>query len=616
MSTIISAVMGGINPEPDLGAVAPTAKDQGADFGAMLEAAGAQIERDFDRGLGGKEVAPLRETYLRAVDCSIPSETPDVAPELDGLTGTSTLFGGTDGSQTVNAGESGKAEETEISDHAGKEDASISASPPANEWVSALLWVYPEIAAATESTPEVAPEQAVPLPLSPEIPEAASMASTGEPGVRGKVSPFVADGPDSKLSGSAGAEVPAGAEVMETSGNQPDGRPVPVQPNQAGVFQSVTVAARTAPVKPQVRMGLNGYEASVPLKPAAVSKPLESRMTSGIAIERKAADATASQFGSLEAKLAQATTMSEPLSKTVPPLQQTPASTADPAAGVQGEATAPATGQAGAASAIIAENRGANGETVVLKPDGRPVAPSRIFQSGGAQTPELKTDPDKESGLTETEPLSGLTGDKTISASRTTPDLTTVQNRPALKGRLDRVDGDVQASLQSPLPDAAVPVKDVNVIKESGRPVTQNELFSQIVEHGKIMVSNGHSEIELHLKPDHLGKLKLQISLENQIVTARFVAESEQVKQIIETGLTDLKRALQDSGIQAENLMVATGQSDAGAGGFQQSFSQQSGAASHRNFPQRQSFGSSPELPETPWREARIISQSRVDLIA
>jgi flagellar hook-length control protein FliK len=566
MPIIISAVTSGIQPELYVGAVARLAEENSADFGAMLE---TQFGIDFGRGFQGKEAASSRETS----DSAVSPETTDVASELNEPTGASTPSDGADGRRSASVGESdktGKDGETEITDSAGEESKADPDSPAANEWVAALTWGYPEILPSTEPTP----------PTS----AAAPMVNVDESGTQGKIPLFSAGWPDSKLSGSAVAE------VTETTETHPGEGTVPVQPDQVDASQSVSMAASTGSFDWE-RTG--GYDAHASLKLAANSEPLENRMTSGITVEQKPQDIRGGQLDSLAAKLAQATTKAESLPGTVSPLQQTPASTTEEAvAGVKSAAAITAVEQAGAAG--------------------------RIAQSQlQTQTGETKTELGKEFGFSEAEPVSGLTEEQNNFAGLITRDLTTDQTKQALKAQPDPIDGDFQAALSSPQQDAAVPVKEVNEIKEDGPPVTQNELFSQIVAHGKIMASNGHTEMELHLKPDHLGKLKLQISLENQIVTARFVAESEQVKQIIETGLTDLKRALQDNGIQAENLMVATGQPDTDAGSFQQSFFQQSGgAAAHGNFVRRQSFESSPEATDILGKEARTISQSRVDMIA
>jgi flagellar hook-length control protein FliK len=48
--------------------------------------------------------------------------------------------------------------------------------------------------------------------------------------------------------------------------------------------------------------------------------------------------------------------------------------------------------------------------------------------------------------------------------------------------------------------------------------------------------------------------------MENHLLSAKFVAESEQVKALIETNLTDLKQMLSQNGVQVDQLMVSVGQ--------------------------------------------------------
>lgn len=87
----------------------------------------------------------------------------------------------------------------------------------------------------------------------------------------------------------------------------------------------------------------------------------------------------------------------------------------------------------------------------------------------------------------------------------------------------------------------------------------REELFAQIVEHAKVVVNNSGSEMEVNLRPEHLGKLQLKVTIENEVVTAKFVAESQQVKEIIENNLGQLKRNLQENGMQVDAIMVSVG---------------------------------------------------------
>jgi flagellar hook-length control protein FliK len=57
-----------------------------------------------------------------------------------------------------------------------------------------------------------------------------------------------------------------------------------------------------------------------------------------------------------------------------------------------------------------------------------------------------------------------------------------------------------------------------------------------------------------------LGKIQLKITMENHLISAKFVAESEHVKALIETNFTDLKQMLSQNGVQVDQLMVSVGQ--------------------------------------------------------
>ncbi|MGE5606479.1 MAG: flagellar hook-length control protein FliK [Bacteroidota bacterium] len=98
---------------------------------------------------------------------------------------------------------------------------------------------------------------------------------------------------------------------------------------------------------------------------------------------------------------------------------------------------------------------------------------------------------------------------------------------------------------------------------------SREELFSQLVEHAKVVIDNGGSEMEVNLRPEHLGKLQLKVTIENEVVTAKFVAESQQVKEIIESNLSQLKRNLQENGMEVDTIMVSVGNHQ-GSDGFEQ----------------------------------------------
>ena len=81
-------------------------------------------------------------------------------------------------------------------------------------------------------------------------------------------------------------------------------------------------------------------------------------------------------------------------------------------------------------------------------------------------------------------------------------------------------------------------------------------VFTQIIQKVKLAASPGTSEMQIELKPEFLGRLKLTVSTENGLVTARFNTHSPQVKAIIEANLAALRDTLADQGIKVDQLSV------------------------------------------------------------
>ena len=82
-------------------------------------------------------------------------------------------------------------------------------------------------------------------------------------------------------------------------------------------------------------------------------------------------------------------------------------------------------------------------------------------------------------------------------------------------------------------------------------------IFDQIVQRATVQLRNDQGEINIDLKPDFLGRVRMQILTENQQVTVRIVTELAAVRDMIESGLNQLKSELQSQGLQVERLEVA-----------------------------------------------------------
>jgi len=93
------------------------------------------------------------------------------------------------------------------------------------------------------------------------------------------------------------------------------------------------------------------------------------------------------------------------------------------------------------------------------------------------------------------------------------------------------------------------------------QPVTMAEkIISQVVSKAKVIVDGQKSEMVINLKPDSLGKLSMKVMTENKLVTAEIIAENYQVKQVIESGMQQLKQSLEEQGMFIQDLSVSVRQ--------------------------------------------------------
>lgn len=98
--------------------------------------------------------------------------------------------------------------------------------------------------------------------------------------------------------------------------------------------------------------------------------------------------------------------------------------------------------------------------------------------------------------------------------------------------------------------------------KVSNTSTDAHQIINQIVEKIKVDIKPDVSEMKLLLKPDTLGELSLKITTQNNIVTAQFVAESQQVKEVLQANFNNLKDTLQQLGLVIDEISVSVGQQD------------------------------------------------------
>lgn len=99
-----------------------------------------------------------------------------------------------------------------------------------------------------------------------------------------------------------------------------------------------------------------------------------------------------------------------------------------------------------------------------------------------------------------------------------------------------------------------------NLQKESLVKINQSDIMNQVIKKAEIIVQGSHQEMIMKLEPESLGKLNLKLVVENGLITAKFVAESQQVKEVLESNFNKLKDALQEKGITVQGFSVSVGQ--------------------------------------------------------
>lgn len=141
-----------------------------------------------------------------------------------------------------------------------------------------------------------------------------------------------------------------------------------------------------------------------------------------------------------------------------------------------------------------------------------------------------------------------------------------------------------------PLPKANVLKEGLNPVPQSETLIPQSEMFNvqsstvhvqpttiearaqlpdipalhQIVEKVTLITRQGETEVRLHLQPESLGQVLIQLHIADGDVSVRMLTQTAQTHHLIQEHLPQLKAAFTAQGLQMNNLAVAIG-SDASA---------------------------------------------------
>ena len=96
------------------------------------------------------------------------------------------------------------------------------------------------------------------------------------------------------------------------------------------------------------------------------------------------------------------------------------------------------------------------------------------------------------------------------------------------------------------------------------------DIPNQIIQQTKVIKGIEDTQMVIKLKPEHLGELTLKFVLDKGAVSASFHSDNQQVRNIIESSLVQLKQELADQGIKISHMGVYAGLGDLLSNGQQE----------------------------------------------
>ena len=107
---------------------------------------------------------------------------------------------------------------------------------------------------------------------------------------------------------------------------------------------------------------------------------------------------------------------------------------------------------------------------------------------------------------------------------------------------------------------------------ENPVPVRPQAVMSQVLDGATQILRNGSGRMVMSLLPPQLGALDLDVVVQNNRVKMVMMADNQEVKQLLQAGMDDLRNALQDKGFQIDRLevLVQNRPDDAGSNFWQE----------------------------------------------
>ena len=105
----------------------------------------------------------------------------------------------------------------------------------------------------------------------------------------------------------------------------------------------------------------------------------------------------------------------------------------------------------------------------------------------------------------------------------------------------------------------AVNVQQTAGTMEFSSQLDVNNIIRQIVEYSKVTLSNQATTMEMQLNPENLGKIYLEITSKDGVVSAHITAQNDIVKEALESQIVELRQNMNQAGVKVEAVEVTVG---------------------------------------------------------
>ncbi len=282
-----------------------------------------------------------------------------------------------------------------------------------------------------------------------------------------------------------------------------------------------------------------------------------------------------------EGKVHSATAAAEPTSRTVDAPREGKAADPDTHGSPEEGAVPSSSAMAAASDATKETHKSAKASTALSRdgmtvekgyvgntsPAGKGVGKSRLKETGNRSVPEaaVRQKPDAEKTVRRGRDVTDI--EVNLSREGTSRDALETSTEPItgeewneelpVEERLDRM---ISARLDQPATEHTQ--RQVGTHQAAGNLSRRlnGDLGANIVRQAKIMLSEADkAEIRLIIRPPELGRVRINLQMENGHIAGRILVDNGSVREVIEQNLPALQRAFAEAGLDVGEFDVASG---------------------------------------------------------